>query len=76
MAWKVRTGDTVTEGQLLGEVVNIEDVDAPRIPLVARNSGLIFGIRPHKLAVPGNIAIKIAGSKALDWRTGNLLTAK
>jgi predicted deacylase len=72
----VRTGDYVTEGQLLGEVVNIEDVDADRTPIIARNSGLIFGIRPHKLAVPGEIGIKIAGSKTLEWRTGNLLTAR
>lgn len=75
-AWKVRTGDHVVEGQLLGEIVNIEEVDAVRTPIFARNSGIIFGVRPHKLAVPGEIGIKVAGSKTLEWRTGNLLTAR
>ena len=31
-------------------------------------------MRSHKLAVPGDIVIKVAGDKPLAWRTGNLLT--
>lgn len=36
--------------------------------------GIVFGMRSHKLAVPGDIVIKVSGEKPLAWRTGNLLT--
>lgn len=75
LAWKVRAGDMVEKGQLLGEIVNIEDVDAPRISIVARTSGIIFGMHGYKLAVPGDIVVKVAGQENLEWRKGDLLTA-
>ena len=61
---------------MLGEIVNIEDPDAPRTPIVSAASGVLFGMRSHKLVRPGQIIVKVAGEAALDWRTGNLLTAK
>lgn len=73
LAWKVKKGDEVVKDQLLGEVVNIEDVDAPRTPIIARTSGLVFSIQNTKLAVPGEIVICIAGKEDLEWRKGNLL---
>lgn len=76
LSWKVRAGDTVTEGQLLGEIVRIEDAFAPRIPLVSRTAGVVFGMHSHKLAMPGLIVIKVAGETPLPWRTGNLLTSR
>lgn len=39
LAWKVGPGDFVTEGQLLGEVVNMEDPFAARTPIVSRTAG-------------------------------------
>ena len=75
LAWKVRPGDMVTKGQLLGEIVNIEDVDAPRLPIVSRTNGIVYGMHAYKLAVPGDICVKVAGQESLDWRQGNLLTA-
>lgn len=76
VAWKIRPGDRVVKDQLLGEIVCIEDVDAPRTPVVARCDGLVFGMRMHKLAVPGDIIVKVAGKTPLPWRTGNLLTSR
>lgn len=76
LAWKVKAGDHVEQGQLLGEVVRIEDVDAPRVPLIARTAGLVYGVKASKLSVPGDMAIKIAGTNPLSWRKGNLLSAK
>ena len=76
LSWKVKAGDIVTQGQLLGEVVNIEDPFAVRTPLYARTGGLIFGLLSHKLAIPGKIVIKVAGDTPLPWRTGNLLTSR
>ena len=76
LAWRVRAGDVVEAGQLLGEVVNIVDPDAPRIPIHSRTSGLVFGMRRHKLSVPGDIIIKVAGKESLTWRKGNLLTSR
>jgi predicted deacylase len=75
LAWKVNVGDTVKKGDLLGEVVNIEDVDAPRIPFIARVNGIVFSIHHHKLAVPGEDVIAIAGETPLEWRLeGHLMT--
>lgn len=62
-------------GQLLGEVVRMDDMDAPRISLESRTDGLVFGMRRHKLAVPGDVVVKVAGSRALSWRQGQLLTS-
>lgn len=56
--------------------VNIEDPDAVRVPIVSRNAGIVFGLRRHKLARPGEICIKVAGDDPLPWRTGNLLTSR
>jgi predicted deacylase len=76
IAWKIKAGDYVKEGQLLGEIVNIEDIDVARIPIVGKTSGIIFGLHSHKLAIPGVVMVKIAGNHSLEWRQGNLLTAK
>mmetsp|Transcript_8432 Transcript_8432/g.12560 ORF Transcript_8432/g.12560 Transcript_8432/m.12560 type:complete len:210 (-) Transcript_8432:52-681(-) len=76
LAWRVKAGDVVTEGQLLGEIVNIEDPDAPRVPIITRTAGIVFGVRRHKLARPGEICIKVAGDVPLPWRTGHLLTSR
>ena len=95
LAWRVKVGDVVVEGQLLGEIgeellesafgslsysydpaVNIEDPDAARVPIRTRTAGIVFGVRRHKLARPGEICIKVAGDVSLPWRTGHLLTSR
>jgi uncharacterized protein len=75
VAWKVRPGDFVQEDQLLGEIIDIEDVDAVRLPIVSRTAGIVFGMRQDRLVNPGQIIIKIAGAQSLHWRRGHLLTA-
>ncbi len=76
LAWRVKPGDVVTSGQLLGEIVNIVDPDAPRTPIVSRTDGIVFGMRSHKLSRPGDVVVKVAGHEALEWRIGNLLTSR
>jgi len=76
IAWKVPLGATVKAGQLLAEIVNPGDPDAPRTPVLSRQAGVVFGRRRHALAVPGQTIIKVAGDQELGWRTGNLLTSK
>ncbi len=76
LAWRVKPGDVVTTGQLLGEIVDIADPDAARTPILSRTSGIVFGMRSHKLSRPGDVVIKVAGREALGWRTGNLLTSR
>ena len=76
VAWKVRAGAEVRAGDVLGEIVDVANIDAPRTPIVARNNGFIFGMRSHKLVRVGSIIIKVAGMEPLPWRTGYLLTAK
>jgi uncharacterized protein len=76
IAWRVKHGDYVEEDTILGEIVDIEDPDAPRVPITSKTAGLVFGVRSHKLAKPGHIIIKVSGEKPLGWRTGNLLTSR
>jgi hypothetical protein len=73
-AWTARPGDEVVAGQVLGEIVDMVDMDAARVPVVTRTSGLFFGTVNHKLVKPGQIIAKVAGNEPLSWRTGNLLT--
>jgi predicted deacylase len=75
IAWKVDIGDTVSAGDVLGEIVDVVNLDAPRYLLRTRTSGVVYGMRNHKLIRPGETIIKIAGSDVLPWRTGKLLTA-
>lgn len=70
LTWKVAVGDMVKKGDLLGEIVNIEDVDAPRVPIVARIDGVVFARKRHNLAIPGEICIKVSSPEPLPWRTG------
>ena len=74
VAWKVKPGDVVEKGQLLGEIVDVEDPDIPRLPVVAMTSGVVFSMCRHKLVRPGQVIIKVAGMEILEWRQGNLLT--
>lgn len=76
VAWRVRPGEEVAEGQVLGEIVDVENIDEARVPIVSRTSGIVFGMRSHKLVRPGQIIVKVAGHSPLPWRTGNLLTSR
>jgi len=73
VVWRVNVGDEVKEGDLLGEIVDIGNVDAARLPILARNNGIIYGRKRHRLVRPGEIIVKVAGSSTLSWRAGNLL---
>ena len=76
VAWQVRPGDEVLKGRILGEIVDIENPDAPRMPIVSATSGMVFSMARHKLVRPGQVIIKVAGSEVLEWRVGNLLTSR
>jgi hypothetical protein len=76
IAWKVCKGTHVVKGQLLCEIVNIEDHTAPRERIEARCDGFVYGMELHKLAIPGEIIVYVAGKEPLEWRKGYLLTAK
>ena len=69
-----KLGDIVKEGDILGEVVDIENPYALKQELKCRTSGIIFSIFKNKLCKPGTFILKVAGEKPLPWRTGNLLT--
>lgn len=73
IVWKVNLGEFVTKNQLIGEIINIENIDTPRIPIYAKCDGLVFTKNTH-LCRPGQHVMKIASKEVLDWRTGNLLS--
>lgn len=76
VAWKVRVGDEIVANQLVGEIVDVADVDAPRVPVISRTAGVMFAWHNQRLVKPGDIVAKVAGREPLPWRVGNLLTAK
>lgn len=59
VAWRVHPGDHVNTGDVLGEVLDVADLDAPRVQLVSRTCGIVFGMRGHKLVWPGEIIVKV-----------------
>jgi predicted deacylase len=76
VVWKAALGSLVKAGDVVAEIVVVDDVDAPRVPVVTRQTGIIFGRRRHKLASPGQIIVKVAGKDSLSWRKGFLLTSR
>ena len=77
VVWRVNVGDEVKEGHLLGEIVDIGNVDAARLPILARNNGIVFARKLQKYVRSGQIIIKIAGFDPLPWRVDcdSLLTS-
>ena len=39
LVWKTEVGQSVSKGDLVGEIVDIEDPDMDRYPLIAQTSG-------------------------------------
>jgi predicted deacylase len=58
----VKPGDMVSAGQVIGEVIDIEDTDAPRVQVISRATGVLFGLKRHHLVRPGQVIAKISGS--------------
>ena len=76
---KKKLGDMVKKGDLIAEIVSIDDPDSPRTPVIARNEGVIFctALPSKGLMGPGRgVVAKICGEEELEWRQGNLLTSK
>lgn len=65
IAWNIRAGDHVNTGDVLGEIVDVADLDAPRIAVVSRTCGIVFGMRGHKLVRPGEIIVKVGSGHLL-----------
>ena len=74
MVWKVKLGERVVKGQVIGEIINVEDIDADRVLMRAKTDGLVFSFATNKLVRPGQTMCYIAGSEPLDHRQGNLLS--
>lgn len=64
----------VKEGQVIAEVVDIEHPEANRVQLVSRTDGVLFARSLTHWVQAGQTVAKVAGSKPLHWRTGQLLT--
>jgi predicted deacylase len=88
VVWRAQPGDIVSENDVLGDIVPINinaptatttttttTTTTPRVPIVARTSGLMFQRSTHRLVAAGDTLCKVAGDKRLPWRDGDLLTA-
>ncbi|KAJ1420601.1 hypothetical protein B484DRAFT_128920 [Ochromonadaceae sp. CCMP2298] len=76
LSWSVNAGQWVKKGDLLGEILDPLDAFAEPLQLHARTDGLVYGMRWDRLAVPGDVVIKVAGDLPLEWRKGYLLTSR
>ena len=72
--WKVKIGDMVEKGQLVAEIMNVENIDAPRSPAYSKCDGLVLTVINNQLIRPGQHLMNIIGKEPLEWRVGNLLT--
>jgi predicted deacylase len=67
---KVGLGERVREGQVVAEIVDPDDLDAPRTLLRARADGLVFGRLFSRVARPGTAFLSIAGTEPDKVRDG------
>ena len=74
ICWDVKLGQEVKAGDVLGEIIDIDEPSAPSTLIKSRIDGIIFAMRNTHIAKTGHTIIKIAGNQPLPWRTGNLLT--
>jgi predicted deacylase len=73
LAYHVRPGTRVREGQAICDVINPADPggESARTPVVARTDGVLFSRRlDGSLAWPGMVLFRIAGAKRLVHRAG------
>jgi uncharacterized protein len=77
LAWHVKPGDTVTKGDHIADLVDIEadDPTAARTPIHARTSGYMFARKSAVFVKPGDQICKIAGAETLDYRKEGALLA-
>lgn len=71
-----KQGDWIKEGEVIAKIINpLPENEAQRLVEVkSRTDGLIFSRNVDRFARPGRIIAKIAGSKPLSGKEGNLLT--
>lgn len=70
----VKLGDFVNAGDVVCEIIDIENPNANKEELKCRTSGVIFSIFKNRLCKPGHFILKVSGDKPLPWRKGKLLT--
>jgi hypothetical protein len=61
VTWNVKPGDEIIAGQTIGYITDIEDPDTPRIKVISRATGILFGLKRHHLVRPGQVIAKISG---------------
>lgn len=76
VVWKVKAGDVIKANTILGELIDVDNPLAPRIPISSKIDGFVFSTTEDKFVQPGMVIIKIAGDQKLSWRQGSLLTSK
>jgi predicted deacylase len=77
VCWQVSLGEKVAEGQLVGEIVNLEAENPTlgRVPIYSRTEGVLFATAIGKLVCEGENIAKIAGTKEMQNALGaDLLT--
>ena len=75
LAYKVKPGDNVTEGQSVADLIdlNADDPRQARTAIKSTVSGLVLSTRQNKFVRPGHIVAQINGTLILESRGGYLL---
>ncbi|MGA1206262.1 MAG: hypothetical protein ACO31Z_00690 [Litorivicinaceae bacterium] len=73
VVWHRALGDWVTAGDLVAEIVEPDQPERDPRQIRARSEGRLLARRGHPWVRAGDVVCKVAGSKPLSWRFGNLI---
>jgi predicted deacylase len=73
LVWRRSLGDLVTAGDLLAEIIEPDQPERDPRQIRARSEGRLIARRGHPWVRAGDVVCKVAGSKPLSWRFGNLI---
>ncbi len=71
VVWHFDVGDRIAAGDTVAELVDLAAPDTPRLPVVARQSGILFSAHVDALQRPGARIGKIAGHDPFERPAGS-----
>ncbi len=77
VACRVAVGEAVAAGQVVAEIVDpaADDAGSARRPVATATAGRVLMLIGHRMARPGDVIVKVAGSEPLPDRGPFLLTS-
>jgi len=75
IVWCSHLGQQVEAGDLLAQIVDLENPWEARVSICSNQKGVIFARKSFHYVKPGDVVLKVAGAAPLEYRQGkDLLT--